>query len=433
MAKSAPAIAGTGAGATNENQAPGPGALFGVPKYGTQRRFVPDQGNSNIGTTLNTGGAVPLATTKLDQLDIVIGEKIYLAIAATYTTGEAMTLTVGTFYPASLVSMITFQLQAAYNTFQLSGALASIIQWYRPMWGSRQVGTINPDPFAATGNPTAPTTAGVANDITLAIDIPFAIRFEEYFDLDQEGDATGKYYDALVSPTFMAAQSRNVTPIITMAQGLTVSDLLGGGVTKASDDTLSTFSGTVVGSMYRDAYWTASNPAGNPTEFPWLYTRASFSQPTNGQAQVGCLIQNTGISVGQVLSLFGFCWDGAADSGLGAIVPFSSIARFELVTGGTLQNINETPAAVADRMRSMYGASPGNDGDNAAIPPGVPDGVFVFDFALDPDGGFLTNANAINTYLVNGVQLNIYFNAGDIPSSTATVYVGVEALKYATS
>jgi hypothetical protein len=57
----------------------------------------------------------------------------------------------------------------------------------------------------------------------------------------------------------------------------------------------------------------------------------------------------------------------------------------------------------------------------------------MFDFAMNQDGGYLTNANAINTYLLNGVSLNIRFNAGSVPGSRATVYLGVEALKLVTS
>ncbi len=138
------------------------------------------------------------------------------------------------------------------------------------------------------------------------------------------------------------------------------------------------------------------------------------------------MIQNTGVSVGQVMSLFGFVWDPAAASGLGAVVPFSSIATFEIVTGGSLQNILMTPQQLQDEMRSKYGFSLEQDAN-------VPSGVFVFDWALCNDGGYLSNAECINTYLVNGVQLNITFKSGSIPSSTATVYMGVEALKLATS
>jgi hypothetical protein len=101
----------------------------------------------------------------------------------------------------------------------------------------------------------------------------------------------------------------------------------------------------------------------------------------------------------------------------------SSIETFELVTGGTLQNDFETPEMLTDRMRAQY----------ANTPTDFPSGVFIFDRALSEDGSYISNANAINTYLVNGVQLNITFKAGHIPSSSSTVYMGVEALKLATS
>lgn len=422
------AVAGNTAGATNQ-AAPAPGSLFGVPKYSTQRRFVPDNGNQSVTVTQNTSAQQNVPTTRLDQLDIVIGEKLYFNFTDTWTQGGGSdVLQVSPFYPASLVQNIQFKLQAAYNTFNLTGPLASIIQNYRPMWGSTGVGTIRPDAFANPANATAPNLTGTATSISLAVDVPFAMKFDEYYDLNPQGDPTRKLYDAIVTPTFMAAQARVVTPTITMSPGITSADLLGGGVSKRSADVTSTFSQAAGGSLQivRDAFWTASNPAGNPPQYPWLYTRDYFTQPTGGQGTVGILIQNTGVSVGQVLSLFGFVWDPdvtVAGNKQGAIVPFSSIQSFELVTGGSLQNIKIAPAALTDKMRSMY-ANLTND---------FPSGVFVFDFALSSDGGTLSNSGAINTYLVNGVQLNITFKSGSIPGSNSTVYMGVEALKLATS
>ena len=89
-------------------------------------------------------------------------------------------------------------------------------------------------------------------------------------------------------------------------------------------------------------------------------------------------------------------------------------------------------------MAATYGRHTGKAGVSlATLGPGatnlVTAGAFVFDFALCEDGGYMTNAFAINTYLVNGVSLNIRFKSTAVPSSTATVYLGVEALKLATS
>lgn len=411
----------SGTGAQNP---PGPGSLFGVPKYSTQRRFVPDNGNNQLGVSQNQASQSIVPTTRLDQLDIVIGEKLYMDLEDTWTSGVApATLTVSPWYPSNLIQQITFKLQAAYNTFNLTGPLAAIHQSFRPMWGNRQVGSVRSDPFAKPANSTPPSVIGAATAIPLAIDIPFAFKFDEYFDLNAQGDPTRKLYDAVVSPMFMAAQARVVVPTIVMCPGVTTLDQLGGAVDKLAADVTSTFTGSGSMTIQRDSYWTASNPAGNPPQYPWLYTNDYFTQPTNGQGRVGVLIQNTGVSVGQVLSLYGFVWDPALNGGHGAVVPMSSIESFELVTGGTLQNDFETPAMLTDRMRSMY-ANTATD---------FPSGIFILDRALSEDGSYISNANAINTYLVNGVQVNITFKAGHIPSSSSTVYMAVEALKLATS
>lgn len=410
-----------GQGAPAQVQA---GSLFGVPKYSTQPRFVPDNGNGSVALAPSGSSQTNAPTTKLDQLDIVRGVKAYLTLTGTYTEGVAPNvLSKSPFYPATTIQQLTFKLQAAYNTFNQTGPLASIIQAFRPMWGGK-VGNTR-DNFASPGSAVAPNLAGVATTQALAIDVPFAWAFDEYFDLTPQGDPARKIYDALVTPMFMAAQARVVVPTITLAPQLTTEDLLGGPVSKITADAVSTYtapSGSAA--LYRDAFWTASNPAANPPSYPWLYTRDFFTQPTAGQGKVGALIQNTGVSVGQVLSLYGFVWDPALNSGMGGVVPMSSIASFELVTGGSLQNMFVHPAALTDKMRALYGSN---------IVGNMPDGTFVLDFMLDEEGGYYSNARAINTYLVNGVQLNITFNAGSIPSSSATVYIGVEALKLATS
>lgn len=415
-----------GAQGSNDAQPPGPGSLFRVPKYSTRRRFVPDTLNTAVAVTPNSGAQVPVAFTKLDQLDIVTGVKLYMSgLVETWTQGAAQTLTKSPFFPASFFQAITFKLQAAYNSFNLTGPLAAIIQNYRPMWGSRAVGLIRPNVFADPVHATAPTFGAGYTQADIAIDIPLSFRFDEYYDLSPKGDPTRKVYDAIVSPQFMAAQARVVTPTVTLAPGMPVSDLLGGPITRLGSDALSSYAVGTSGTarLVRDAFWTANNPAANPPQFPWQYTRDYFTQPTSGQSPVTVLIQNTGVSVGQVMSLFGFVWDPAAAAGLGACVPLANIASIQLVTGGSLLNLQFDKTSMTDRMDSLY---PNLRAD-------FPDGVFVLDFAMSEDGGYLTNESCINTYLVNGVAVVITFKAGSVPSNGSTVYLGVEALKMATS
>lgn len=421
-----PATGGVSTNATNNSQ-PAPGSLFGWPKYGTQRRFVPDQGNGALGATPLQGTQVNVQTTRLDQLDIVTGIKLYATFVGRWTnTGSG--LANSSFFPAAIYQQITVKLQAAYSTYNLPGSLAAIIQAFRPMWGNRQLGPAYPNTVAQLGLAAAGPTYGSTLTQTHSIDIPFSFHFDEYFDLDIEGAPTRQLYDVIVSPMYMAAQARSVTPTITLAPMLSTLDGLGAPVTRPSSDSTSTFTlGSWSGAIQRDAFWTANSPLANPPQFPWLYTRDFFTQPTNGQPKVGVLIQNTGVSVGQVLSLWGFVWDPAANSGLGAVVPYTSITSFELIQGGSLQSIYVTPQMMEDRIRRMYGIY------QSTATASFPSGIFIFDFAIEEDGAVITNKNAINTYLVNGVQVNIQFVSGSVPGSTAVVYMGVEALKYATS
>ena len=408
-----------------DQAAPAPGSLFGVPKYGTQRRFVLDNGNAQLGFTPKAASQINVPTTRLDQLDIVTGLKLTTSVPSQWTFTGAPQASFSPFFPANIIQGITCKFQAAYNSFNLTGPLASIIQGYRPMWGSRDRNT-TANPFATPSTVTRPTTATPVT-YNFSIDVPLAPKFDEYFDLSAQGDPLRKVYDAIVSPLYMAAQARVVVPNVTLSPQYGSNDLLGAPAAGTGGSYLSPSTASLA--ISRDAYWTANNVAANPPQYPWMYTRDYFTQPTSGQAKVGVLIQNTGVSVGQVLSLFGFVWDPLAVSpggqSFGNVVPLTTaIASIELVTGGSLQNIYHTPTTLRDQMSSLYGSS---------VVGNQPDGVFVLDFALSEDGGYISNANAINTYLVNGVQVNITFNPGFVPSAQSTVYMGVEALKLVTS
>lgn len=420
------ATGGTPGGPGTNQGAPPAGSFFRVPKYSTRRRFVPDTLNRSVAVTPAKGVQVNVPLTRLDQLDIVKGIKMTMTgLHETFTQGAGPdALAVSPFYPASKFLEIEFKLQAAYDSFRQTGPLAAIAQAFRPMIGWRKASSSTLNAFCNVGA-NNPTLAGVAtNAPDMSIDVPLAWHFDEYYDLDQKGNPMGKHYDALVTPQFMAAQARVVNPSVVLAPAISTSDLLHAGVSESGAAT-ATYALGQSGSLRlsRDAFWTAKNPASNPPQYPWQYTRDYFASPTAGQSPAQVLIQNTGVSVGQVMSLYGFVWDPDANGGSGAVVPMSSIQTFQLVTGGSLINQELIPSEVTDRMHSLYNNALG----------GFPSGVFVLDFALNEDGGYLTNQECINTYLVNGVALNITFVPGSVPGPKSTVYLGVEALKLATS
>lgn len=402
-----------------------PGAVFGFPKYGTTRRLVPDASNETLGATPQQGTQTRVQTSRLDQLDIVQGWKLACSLTGKFTAGNGKTIHQSPFGVAAATQSLNVKLQAAYDTYNLPGPLAALIQGYRPSWGSRTPSQdlALTDPFAAMQQ-----FAGDGSDETIdyVIDIPVGIKIDEYYNLTAGGDPQQRIMDAIVSPAYMAAQARVVIPTLGLTPMLSAGDLLGAPASIAVNDGTSTFTdGAFSGGITRDGYWTSNNPAANPIQYPWLYTRDYFTQPTNGQGKVSALIQNTGVSVGQVLSLWGFVWDPDANSGFGAIVPFSSIQKFEFVTGGSLQNLSLTPQLMENWMFTRHPELAGVGAWD--------DGAFLLDFAMSPDGAYLTNANAVNTYLLNGVALNITFNAGQAPGSNAVVYIGVEALKLVTS
>lgn len=411
----------------SQNQGPVPGRMFGVPKLGTTRRLVPDNGNESLGASPSKGSQTKVQTTQFDQLDIVQGWKLPCTLTGKWTQGSGKTVHQSPFGIAASIQSLNVKLQAAYSTFNLNGPLAALAQGYRPMWGSRTPSQdiATTDPFAACQQV---TVDGADHSYPFTVDIPAAIKIDEYYNLTASGDPQQRIMDAIVSPFYMAAQARNVTPSLYLNPMMATADALEAPTTIAVNDNTSVFAdGAFLAGLWRDSYFTSNNVEANPIQYPWLYTRDMFTQATQGQNKVGILIQNTATSVGQVLSLWGFVWDPDANSGFGALVPFSSIATFEFVTGGTLQNRYLTPQVLENDMFTRHPelATLGPWANGA--------GAFLLDFAMSTDGAYLTNANAINTYVTNGVALNIVFNNGQAPGPNATVYVGVEALKLVTS
>ena len=423
--------------APKQAQQAGPGAYFGVPQLGTASRLIKDDANESLGlkgsaTAMAPGADVKIDFTTLDQFDIVAGLKLIMTTSGTWTEGMGETLTLSPFFPATIVRNVSLKLQAAYSTINLTGPLHAIAQAFRPMWGGNQLAQLAPEPLCETvRTPTAltgstPVVSGTEYTLDTVIDMPMGQWFDEYYELDLAGRPVGApIYDTFVSPTFMAAEARKVTPAVTLAGALGITDGLDSPLVASPEDTTSLFSGgTFTASLYRDAWWMSGNPAANPRTHPWLYSRDMITTPTKGQAVVKNLIQDTNTGVGQVLSLWGFVWDPQANQGLGGIVPFSSIERFELVKGGSLQTFDIVPKLLSNRMNTLYGGT---------IQSNFPDGVFVVDFAKNPQGGRISNSGAVNTYVINGVTLNIHFKAGYAPSATSTCYMGVEALKIVTS
>jgi len=412
------------------------GQWFRVPGLTTQEKSVPDNRNKNLSVTLNQGSSQALPTTTLDQQDIITGLIARIAITETYTPGSGKTITQSTLFPWNYVQMASVNLESSYNAFQMPGILAFVMQSYRPLLagGAGGVGSLagsgvntqqgetvtsalTPSPTAA--GLTGTTVSTSTSPLYLNLEIPLAATFDVYYEFDAGGNILWKDERRIVSPQYMAATERSVTPNITFAAGMlaqTGGSALLSPATIAANDSTSTYAGSATTTIIRKGYFSPNDPRTVPPVSNSQYARGYFTVPTNGQLSFPIPLASDPVGQGQLLSFIFFIWDPTLNSGIGGVVPYSQVAHIELQTSSSVINYYDTVTENQNRWLEQHGVM-------------LPPGFWGFDRALTDDRKF-TNENAINTITVTGVQVVVYFNAGQAASSTSTCYVGMELLKF---
>lgn len=414
-----------------------PGALFRVPGMTATPRFVEETGPCTPGTstTLQQSAAVNAPYQKFQTLDIDKGFLLELDFSTTYTnTGATLAVT-----PASIMAwnnLLQVQFESAYSTYRMPGFLGIPMQMYRssfapknhvsPYFGSGANPSVGNALFSGFYPATSPlSTPNLALSTTtlqnysLFLEVPVSMYFDLYYELDATGKPLGAPIPrAIVSPQRMAATTRNVTPRLTFAPGISstpINPQLSGPMTKGSADVTSTFAGTVKSTWFRDAWIPSKNPLTEPPGRMWQYSRDFIAFQTSGGAQPPIPLDDEVPGQGQILSLIFVTYDPALNSGAGGITPYSAYSTVELLYGSTVQIFQDTPQSNLYRWGVAHGAI-------------LPNGYMGWDLMLTEDGR-LTNENALNTLVTAGSQVRITYASGSVPSATATVFIGLEVLK----
>lgn len=429
------------AGTPTPTKAPAPGSLFGIPgpAMSTSRRAVPDAANGIITTTLSQTSQVQATTTTLDRLDILKDLLVSISIAETYTPGSGKTITQSPLFPYNFVTELSVQFESAFKTMRLPGFLAAIMQQYRPTKGAKSTGMLFNEgvnwqqgaqitsTYAKTAAQASLTGASITNATTpvpLLFEVPLAFQFDQYYEISLEGQPLAAIPRAIVSPQYMSGTTRNVRPQITFSPGFLVGtggQALNAPATIASGDTLSTFAGTATTQIFRDGWFASNTLAQVPPIYMWQYSRDYIAYPTSGSTAFAIPLDTNPVGQGQVLSLVFGVWDPALNSGAGGWAATTNLTTVELLKGSTLQQFNDTPQI----NNARWGAK------HATL---LPQGFLGWDLALTDDG-LLTNGgeNVLNTLTTSGCQVRLTYNTGSAPSSTSTIYIGLEMLKAVTS
>lgn len=422
-----------------QNQAPQPGALFRVPKLTTQRRFIPDANNAAIATTLSASSQMNAQTASLDRLDILRSLLFSISITETYTAGMGKTITQSPLFPYNFIGEIDVQFESAFKTFRLPGILAAAMQSYRPVDGYKGPGQrfragVDAGQAAVITSAWNQSLTGaglVGSSVTdatsplnLVFEVPLSFEFDLYWELDKAGNplGAGPVPRAVVSPQYMSGTTRNVRPTVlynaAMLTGASGQNL-NSPATIAAGDVTSTFAGVATLNIFRDGWFAPSTLVNVPPIYRWQYSRDFITQPTNGQNAFTVPLDSDPAGQGQILSLIGFIWDPALNSGAGGVAPLSTVATVELLFGSALNMYKDTIQMNAYRWALKHQTL-------------LPTGFFGWDLALD-ESDRLTNEFALNTLVTAGCQVRVTFNSGSAASSTSLCFVGLEMLKAVSS
>jgi hypothetical protein len=245
-----------------------------------------------------------------------------------------------------------------------------------------------------------------------------SMQFDRYYELDLQGNPVAPCIQrAIVSPQYMAATTRSVTPTIQFN-----SMLLPSGTGNAFNTPVTwvsgapTFSGTATVKVRRDGWFPASTVS-TPPVYGWQYARDWFSYPLSGQTQVTIPLDVSTVGQGQILSVVIVCWDPSLNAGNGGVIIPGNMGELDILFGSNLLLYQDTPQSLAYRWLLQHGMLP-------------PQGVLGWDFALTNDG-LITNEMALNTLVTAGVQARLNFNSA--PGASAVAYIGMEMLKAVSS
>lgn len=402
------------------------GSMFRVPKFSAQRRFVWDSNNKSVGFTPLAGQQVSVPLTTIDRLDIVRALQLEINLTTTYGgTGAAAT----PYFPYTAVNDIELQFESAYKTFRLPGWLAAVMQAYRPAFGGPKIpaqSANNGADASSVGQPTAtyeqPSVlvgtglTAASTSLNLMFEIPTSMEFDIYYELDLQGNPLAKIPRAVVSPQYMAATTRSVTPTLIMnPQNLVAA---AGTALQAPVNSTSapTFAGTGTARLRRDGWFPAATTS-TPPVYGWQYSRDYFTYPLSGQTQITIPLDTSTVGQGQILSVVGAVFDPGSGTAGAPVALGTGYSELDLTYGSNLLLRQDTPSSMQYEWVMKHGQL-------------LPQGCFGWDLAID-DFGLLTNEFALNTLTTAGVQARLNLNTA--PSASAVAYIGIEALKAVSS
>lgn len=408
---------------TQQQQAPAPGSLYGLPTWlvGAGTQFF-----EGYDSDQDFAVAIDQATTKtvnglsqFTQDNIVFGWTLEFTIDQTLTP-NADTITTSPHAPFNYIGNFSVSLQSQYSNVQvITGWMLYLFNLLRPSRGRQAWRNMNgaapaetiASPLTAGSESTnldaTPAVVSTDTSVVFSLDVPASMYFDRYWDVDMDGNPTSPVpVVAEVSPQYMAGAARQVTPRLQM------SPAIGAGLDTSpykDSGTAATFAGSGVLTVRRRGVYATNNPAVDPPIFNWQAQHIEKQYGLGGRSQKTINLDEYGQITALVLSF----WDPTADAPIDLSTTLKSA---QLLYGSALKRFDDTPRSAQRRFRDQHGWLP-------------PKGVLIWDLAIDPDGsGKITNAYSLNTLVMASCAIKLEFSSA--LSDTAYVNVGYEMLKY---
>ena len=397
------------------------GTLFGLPGV-TQWS---EQVETNDGVSLSLAGGVQTTfqfPSSLINTDILYREIIDIVITQANVAGT-QTITASQYFPYVFVGAIQLSMQNQFNSYDLlNGMDAKLFELGRPQYNDNGAGNwaeqnLVPSIYGSQQNlgTSATPFTSASGSVYFSIDMPLGIWFDQYFDLDPDGQLRGNMGPtrAFVTPQLMSGSNRIVTPKITMNPMFAATYDNGPYNLSGATTTPATTVSSAVTRWQRKVVYQPVAHTDTPILWGWQYARESKQYTLSGRSTVDILLPTTG----QLLMMFYRFFDpsAAATGGLGAPININQIINIWLQFGSGLYKFQDNPTRCQRRFARQHGS---------ALPP---QGVLFHDTVVNEQMQ-LTNANALNTLDTSSCKVHLDF-VGPL-SAQAYVAIGVESLRY---
>ena len=397
------------------------GTLFGLP--GVTQWSEQVEANDGVSLVLAQGvQSVFQYPSSLINTDILYREIIDVVITQTNVAGT-QTITPSQYFPYIFVGQVQLSMQNQFNSYDvLNGLDMKLFELMRPQYNDNGSGNyleqnLIPSIYGSQQNlgTSASAFTSASPSIYFSMDMPLGIAFDQYFDLDPDGQLRGNMGPtrAFVTPQLMSGSNRVITPKITMNPTFAATYDNGPYNLSGPTTTPATFVGSVTTRWQRKVVYQPVAHTDTPILWGWQYARESKQYTLSGRSSVDILLPTTG----QLLGFFYRFFDpsAAATGGVGAPINISQIVNIWLQFGSGLFKFQDNPTRAQRRFARQHGSY---------LPP---QGVLFHDTVVNEQMQ-LTNANALNTLDTSSCKVHLDFTAA--LSATAYVVIGVESLRY---